>query len=498
MRAARSTFPIVLLWGASMACAQQVAATNAGLQLTIYNDKFAVVRTMLPLDLHPGVNEVTTSDVTRMLEPDSVVLRFPGRQLGVLEQNYDAGVVDEPTLLSRYEGKTLKYQVTSPRVKLSDNGAAQLVPEMTSDVTIVRGGTQPIFVVDGHLQFFAPGRMLFPSDTKSLLLKPTLNLRLQADRAERSMAELGYITRGLAWQVSYNLVVPEAPAGFGANSSERGDLTGWVTMHNDSGENFENATVQLMAGDVAKIVDQAVDHLRMMNGPTAGAMNVSVSLPTEKPFDDFHLYALPRSVTLLDHEIKQVQLLNVSGIDVQRSYQYDSTTVDTRFYNGGYFNEQQYLGVPNKKVGIREEVRNARTNRLGIPLPSGRLRLYRRETSGQLQFVGESLVPHTPQDQVVSLTIGNAFDLTGDRRQTHFQVDGNARTLDESYEIKLSNAKAQPVTIHAVEHLNRGENWKVTGKSMDFDQRDSTTIDFPVLVPANGSVTVSYSVHYSW
>jgi len=131
-------------------------------------------------------------------------------------------------------------------------------------------------------------------------------------------------------------------------------------------------------------------------------------------------------------------------------------------------------------------------------LPAGRLRLYRRDTGGQMQFVGEGLIPHTPAEQPLKITSGNAFDLTAVRRQTDFHVDSNNHVIDESFEIKLSNQKLQPVTIHAVEHMNRSQNWEITARSTQFTKRDSATIDFPVSVPAKGEVTLTYSVRYTW
>jgi len=133
-----------------------------------------------------------------------------------------------------------------------------------------------------------------------------------------------------------------------------------------------------------------------------------------------------------------------------------------------------------------------------MPLPAGRIRLYRRDTGGQMQFVGESMIAHTPAEQTVKVVSGNAFDVTAKRRQTNFHVDGLHRMIDESFEIKLSNQKAQAVTVHAVEHMYRCENWEITAKSSNFIKRDSSTIDFPILVPAKSDATLTYTVHYTW
>lgn len=487
----RICLPLPLL-SFAFAAAQQPSASPA--QLTIYNGDFAVARTSIALDLHAGTSEALTTEVTSRLEPDSVVLRdAEGRhRFRVLEQNYDAGVVNQQWLLNKFEGKTLDFQVAGPFTAVTDSGAVKFAPPQIVQGRVVRAGNDPLIEVNGHLQFQLPGTPLFPANTEGLLLKPTLRWQIESEQAQRFTAELDYITHGMTWQATYNVVVPETTETTG---SEKAEVLGWVTVQNDSGTDFPQATLQLMAGDVAKLPEAKADYRRMAN-ETVLAM-AAAPMVTQKAFDDFHLYDLHRTVALRHGESKQVQFLEASGVTVTRSYVYngnaalgyplDEPNQDRGFENSG-----------NRTVAIRQEIKNAEVNHLGMPLPAGRLRLYRRETSGQVQFVGESTVQHTPADQIVDISIGNAFDLTGERRQMDFHVDGRAHTLTESFEIKLSNAKAQPVTIHAVEHLNRGQNWEITAKSGPYTKRDSSTIDFPVSVPAKGSTTLTYTVHYTW
>ena len=253
-----------------------------------------------------------------------------------------------------------------------------------------------------------------------------------------------------------------------------------------------------MAGEVAKLKGMFGGS---MGGPVAlRAMEMVAAAPqvTQKEFDDFHLYDLHRTVTLPNKESKQVQFLEASGVTVTRTYKYDGAQMGLPYGLGYHYTDRDFGSTESKTVAIREEIKNSEANHLGMPLPAGRLRLYRRETTGQMQFVGESQIQHTPADQKIDVTSGNAFDLTGDRKQTDFHTDTRAHTIDESFEIKLSNAKSQPVTIHAIEHMNRAQNWQVTAKSSDYTKQDSATLDFPVQVPAKGSTTLTYTVHYSW
>ena len=482
--------------------AQNPSATGST-QLTIYNQDFAVARTTIPLDLHIGSNEVLTTNVTSQLEPDSVVLRDPtGRNIiKVAEQNYDAAVVNQQWMLEKSEGKMLDFQVQSGGQYVTSAGELRDYPARFVQGRILRAGNQsagdpPLIEVNGKMQFQLPGTPVFPASTDGLLLKPTLRWQIDSAKAASFPAELDYLTKGMSWQATYNVVLPETTDTTGA---ELADIIGWVTIQNNSGTDFPRATIQLMAGDVAEIRDTFVLKSRVSSGMAGGIMGGIATAPTQKAFDDFHLYDFHRTLALHNGETKQVQFLEASRVSVRRTYQYEGNSPVVQPFYPGFHNEQQYLGNSgNTHVAILQEIKNSTANHLGMPLPAGRIRLYRKETGGQMQFVGEGMITHTPTEQTVKLVSGNAFDLSAKRRQTEFHVDSQRRTIDESFEIKLSNQKAQPVTIHAMEHMNRGENWEVMAKSSDFIKRDSSIIDFPVLVPAKGDTTLTYTVHYNW
>ena len=471
--------------------------------LTIYNQDFAVARTQIDLDLHPGHNEVTTTQVTSQLEPDSVVLRdTTGKSsFHILEQNYDAGVVDQQWLLQKYEGKTIDFQTGGGAVV-----DGKFVPGPTIPGKIIRAGTQadgspqsqPLIEVGGEMQFQLPGTPLFPATTDGLLLKPTLRWQIGSEKDQKLSAELAYVTGGFSWEATYNIVAPESA---GAGTEDKADVIGWVTIHNQSGTEFPQARIKLMAGDVAKIVP------RSYNGPVAGrmySMAQSVVEPevTQKAFDDFHLYDLNRTVSLRNGEIKQIQFIEANGVTVARSYTYDGARGNLQPYSNFADNiiQQRNYGLDsgNTKVQIIQQIKNSQANHLGIPLPAGRIRLYRRDSDGQMEFVGESTINHTPTEDTVKITTGSAFDIKGTRRQTDFHINQNGHDLDETFEIKLTNQKPQPVTVNVVEHLYRGDNWEIQEKSTDFTKLDSHTLQFPIQVPAKGEATLTYSVRYSW
>jgi hypothetical protein len=475
---------------------QQFAQQTPPTALTIYNQDFAVARTTVNLDLRPGPNEVTTTQVTSQLEPDSVVLRNPRdsakSSFSITEQNYDAGVVTQDWMLQHYEGKAIDFQLPP-----NQNGQSQIVKG-----TIIRapGQTgQPLIEVDGQMRFQLPGTPLFPASTDGLLLKPTLRWQIHSDRSEKLAAELAYITGGLSWEATYNIVAPEDSA-----PNQKADIVGWITIHNQSGTDFPQAAIKLMAGDVAKIVNQPRQFNRSMAMMQAGAMAPEPQV-TQKAFDDFHLYNLNRTVSLRNGEIKQVQFIASSALTLLRTYVYDGAE-GTQFWYGNGLNQQQDYGIDtgSHKVHIVQQFKNTESNHLGIPLPAGRVRLYRQDsdgpddTTGQVEFVGESTIPHTAAEETIHLTTGSAFDIKGTRRQTDFHVSEKGHIVDETFEIKLTNQKAQSVTVNVLEHLYRGNNWQITAKSSDYTKLDSHTVQFPLQVPSKGETTLAYTAHYTW
>ena len=460
--------------------------------LTIYNQNFAVVRDTVPLDLKSGANAMIYSGATAQVEPDSVILRDPAgkHSLQILEQNYRNDPVSQELLLSLFEGKTIDFE----NVRTKDSTQiTELIPGKIVRSGFVPGGgnTQPIIEVNGKLQFSLPGEPLFPDLGSDTILKPAFNWLLQSDKPGSFDAEVGYVTGGFDWSASYNLVSPE--------KGDYCDLVGWITMNNNSGKTFDNAKIKLLAGDVNKIQPPhvtAIGGMRMFKA--AMAMDAAEApAVSEKAFDEFHLYSIARPTTLHDHETKQVEFVHAEKMYAPTAiYVYDGAT-GYQFYGLNY--DQGYGQSDNKKIIVQREFKNAETNQLGIALPAGKLRFYRRDSDGQLQFVGENTIDHTPRNETVRVTTGNSFDLVGERKQTNFRVDTSEKWIDETFEIKLRNRKkTDAVEIRAVEHLYRWSNWSITAKSDDFVKKDSQTIEFRIPVKPDEEKTVTYTVHYSW
>ncbi len=495
-------------------CLVGLGARTAGAQqprLTMYNQNFAVVRVAVPLDLKAGVNRIRLSDVTAYLEPNSVILRDPTGQypLRILEQNYRADPVTQGSMLQRYEGKTINFLVV-------EDGHAEITPgkiirsgyvppgppynpyqpQYAAQPQIPPGARQPIIEVNGQLRFSLPGQPLFPALAAGSILKPILSWVIQSQKAGHVNAELSYITSGMDWDATYNVIEPR----HGKTLS----LVGWVTMHNHSGMTFHHAQIDLMAGTVHKLQPQAYGYAGGMIGGMAstGMGGPQPPLVTQQPFDEYHLYTLHRPVTLRDQETKQIEFIHASGIQSRRYYVYDGVWIPPNQYNGWNMDmirqNRDYGTQSTPQVRVMRSFANTSANHLGLPLPAGRLRFYRENSGGNLEFLGEARVKHTAANDRVRAYTGNAYDLAGDRRRTNYVIDTFRRTLDESFEIRLRNHKTQPVEIRIIEPLYRGRTWEILQHSDPFVKQNSQTIEFRVQVPANGEKTVTYTVHYTW
>ena len=477
--------------------------------LTIYNQNFAVVREQLPLDLKAGENQININDITMHLEPDSVILRDPtGKHaVQVLEQNYRADPVSELLLLSLYEGKTIDFEVSTPQGVQTIKGkvirsgyiphswsAMNLYGQQYYQSQMSAASEQPVIEVNGQLRFSLPGTPVFPALTDDTILKPRLEWLLATDKAGKFPAELSYVTGGMTWQADYNIVAPE--------KGDLVDVVGWVTMDNQTGKTFQNARIKLMAGDVNKIQPGA--NGRSYNQMVTAEAAASIFGPpvTEKTFDEYHLYTLERSTTLRDRETKQVEFIHAAGVASKQVYIYDGAKIDPNRYNGWAWenirNDHSYGTESNPKIWVMREFRNSESNHLGMPLPKGRVRFYRRNDDGQVEFTGENVIDHTPRDEAIRIYTGNAFDLTGERRRTDYTVETSKRTATESFEIKVRNHKKEAAEVRVVEHLYRGPNWDIASSSAEFKKTDSHTIEFPVTIAPDEEKTISYAAHYTW
>jgi len=446
------------------------APPKEGVALTVYNQNFAVVKEVRTLKLPEKISTVQFRDVAKQIDPTSVHFKSLTDPQGttVLEQNYEFDLVSADKLLDKYIDRPLavitkdgkKYDGT-----LLSFDAKQLVLQG-------RGGLYMIQRPD-NVQNIEFGKL-----PEGLLTRPTLVWQVATGRPGDHLAQVTYQTTGLSWRADYSAVI--------SADDTRMDLSGWVTLRNECGAGFKDAKLKLMAGDVRRVQPPAPPQglAAAANRARAGAGAGFV----EKTFFEYHLYTLGRPTTVNENQVKQVELLTAADVPVTKRYVFEP---------GGRYWHRRY-GQPNTyKVNVFIEFKNSKESKLGMPLPKGKIRTYKRDADdGDLEFVGEDQIDHTPKDEELKLYVGDAFDLVGEKTVTDRKQE--KRWRQETIRIDLRNHKDEAVTILVREHLTRGGQWSITAKSQDFKKIDATTIEFTVPLPANGKAQVTYTVDYRW
>ncbi|MGZ0656947.1 DUF4139 domain-containing protein [Coraliomargarita sp. W4R72] len=473
-----------------LVCASSLSAQTA---ITVYNGNFGVVRDTVPLQLSEGMTEQSYSGVTSQLEPESVILRDPTGKvaISVIEQSYRGDPIDQQGLLQMFEGKSIRFLKVVDGKEVIEAGKIIRAPSMVTTTNQYGNQQQqmmePIIEVDGELMTRLPGTPLFPSLGDDSILEPTLSWKLHSSKQADFDAQLSYLTNGMSWKSDYNLVLPE--------EGDDVTLTGWVSVENNTGTSFQDASIKLIAGDVNKVVEQPQQYRKEVY---AMAMADSRAAPQveAKKFDEFHMYSLPLKTTLRDRETKQVEFVRSEKVATQKLYIYDGSG-GTRYYSGVNTN-QNYGQNKQPDVAIYREFKNSEDNGLGVALPAGKARFYRMDSDGQLEFTGENTIDHTPKNETIRVYLGNAFDLVGERTRTEFYQHPSRNMMRETFEVEIRNRSEKEVTVQVVEHLYRGSNWEIQKGSDTYEKTDAQTIEFPVTVTANKTKTVSYTVEYTW
>lgn len=453
-------------------------ASEPGISLTVYNQGTALVRDRRQFDLSDGFNEVAFTDVASQMDPTSVLFRSLTDPEGtlVLEQNYEFDLVGVAALLQRY--------IDQPIRVLTQDGTAYegTLLSAQGDVILQASDGRVRVVTQGNIQDFS-----FPELPEGLITRPTLVWSLQAGQAGTHDVEVTYLTGGISWTADYVLLL--------AGDEQRLDLDGWISLNNNSGASFENALLKLIAGDLQRL--QTADMVAMEMG-YGGAPAPTPTGVEQREFFEYHLYEIPRPVTVNDREIKQIEFVSAAGIPADRFFVYDGLQCQNYYWYcapAGYPQTDPSYGVAtNPRVMVMVEFD---TDEIEADLPRGRVRVYQEDVDGAALLIGEDTIDHTPEGETVQLYVGDAFDIIGERIQTDFRTP-NTHSLEEEYSITLSNHKDEAVEVRVVEHLFRWSEWSIFTANADYTEMDSSTIEFRITVPANGEATIRYGVRYTW
>ncbi len=436
------------------------ADDREAVSVTVYNSNLGLVRETRRLTLPAGITELNFSDVASQIMPQTVHIRSltDPSGLGVLEQNYEYDLLSPQKLLDKFVGK---------EIKVLRDGA-----EVPITILSTHGGL--VYRMGDRIFTDPPGKMIFPGLPENLLPNPTLIWRLENQTTRPQKIEATYLTQGMTWKSDYVAILDK--------EDQKIDLTGWVTLDNKSGATFKNAKLKLVAGDVNRVLDR----YEMRDAPRALEMAAAKSgaAPfTEESFFEYHLYSLQRPTTLKDNQTKQVTLLEANQVSVKKRFLY---------YGAQHFYRSQY-GAPisNQKVGVYVEIANKKENQLGMPLPKGTLRVYKADSDGSLQFIGEDQIDHTPKDEMIKIKMGDAFDLAAERKQTEWKKIA-WDTYEVAFEVSLRNHKETPATISVIEPIPG--DWEILKTTHDYTKVEAHTVQFDVPVGKDKEVKLQYRV----
>ena len=447
---------------------------------------YAVVRQERELTFTRGRNNVRFADVAAFIDPTTVMFESLTDPAGtsVVEQNFQFDLVSHEKLLQKYIDQTVKVdQVRGNSV------------ESFSGTLLSTSGGMILKRDDGSVQMLPSNTgVTLPSLPGGLITRPTLVWDISAQKAGAHRTRVSYQTTGITWWADYNLTYSE---GANANACKL-DVGAWVSIVNQSGASYPEAKLKLIAGDVQRAQAQG----RVYNAPAAKAMardEASAGF-AEKAFFEYHLYTLGRPTTLPDNSTKQIELFPAArNVPCEKTLVYYGLAPGYYGYGASPYTDRNFSTQSNKKVDVYLGFKNAQENNMGMPLPSGRIRVSKMDSADRtLEFIGEDVIDHTPKNEKVLIKLGSAFDVVGERRQVDFKIDTSRKTMSEEIEVKLRNQKKEAVNVIVKENLYRWTNWQITAHTHDFEKQDARTIHFPVRIAAGGEAVVRYTVQYTW
>jgi hypothetical protein len=483
--------------------APRLAGERASVDLTIYNVNMALVREERPIQFTVGTNQIILPDIPATI--DGTSLHFASltnpKAVRVLEQNFQYDLVHHAKLMEKYIGREVEFIRVHPKTqeeytvrgRLLATGWQQQPAQYGSgrfpQTPTYSYSGQMLAEINGKVEISPAGRLVLPSLDEGLILKPQLQWLINSSVAGEHRVEISYLAGELSWDCNYVALLNEGDT--------RLDLTGWVTLRNTSGTSFKNAGLKLVAGDVNLIQDE----MRTSRGVMM-EMDVADAEPQfqQKELFEYKLYALQRRTDVNNNETKQVELTSARQAPANKVFVYDGLADVWRLWwgNTGYRDQKSFGQQSNPKVGVFVLFRNEEKSGLGIPLPKGKVRVYKKDDEGKEQFIGEDRIDHTPKDEEVRLYLGNAFDLVGSRVQKDYRVVVSGHVVEEAFEITVKNHKAEQVEVLVYEHPWRWSQWEIVKSDAKWEKVDQSTVKFPITIPKDGEKKVTYTVRYTW
>ena len=432
-------------------------------QLTVYSSNLGLVKDIRKVELPVGQAELRFMDIASHIIPVTVHARSLNHpeDFAILEQTYHYDLMSADKLLDKYVGEKIKIIIWN---EFQDR-------KEVVEATLLSNEQGQIYEIKDEIYLGHPGYKVLPGIPEDFTAKPTLMWLYDNRTKEAHKLEVSYLTSNMNWKADYVVILQEDDRSL--------DISGWVTLANESGATYKNAGLKLVAGEVHRVTERFGERSYMMKAvPEAQAPSFE-----ERAFFEYHLYDLKRKTTIKDKETKQISLLEALGVETEK----ELLVYGTRSYFTRPYTEE----IPKQPVNVYIKFKNSEDEDLGMPLPAGIMHLYKKDDEGSLQFIGEDRIEHTPKDEEIKLKVGEAFDVVAERIQTDYKKI-TTRVHESEWEIALRNRKETDITVGIVELLLG--NWQIISSSHPYEKVDAFTIRFDVNVPKGEEIKVNYRV----
>ncbi len=463
---ALTALPLLVISGLFNPLAAEVRSTaenQSELSLTIYNGGRALVRDSRQLKLPAETNRVALMDVAEKIMPQTVAIEG----LDVLEQNYDFDLLSPASLVQKNIGKKV-------RLARRSNETGETMEWSEGTILSTNGGII-LKMADGSLESLQQANnyhMVFDDIPQNLRTSPTLSLLLKQATQGQKNIELTYLTTGLNWQSDYVLQL---------NDEENlASLDSWITLNNDSGISYNDAHLQLLAGDVNMQQPQMMRTMMEDNVKMRATMSTAVS---QQALHGYHLYSIPHKTTINDKQSKQIKLFANKNIPVYKRLE-DKSYVNSHGLDPEKSKPDQFLIFKNTKP------------ELGIPLPQGTIRVYAKDTSGNKQFIGEDAIQHTAINEQLEIKLGKAFDISVERMTRKFHQLSKKQT-QLSREIKVNNGSKLSQTVN-ISEIMPTQSWQIKNSSQPFSSPAPSMAEFTLTIAPLTELLVTYEVTISY
>jgi hypothetical protein len=438
----------MLVLGAAL-CVLPVCALADDLKVTVYNSNMGVVKATRSTELVKGTNRISVDDIAARIDPTSVKVTFDGRgEIDVVEQNFEYDLIGPDKMLQKYldhEVDVTTEDGSEYRGRLLGFDGKNLVLALSDDRTAIVSKDKATDIV------------LPPLET-GLIVKPTLIWEVRSSARTSADMEVSYITDGLNWHAEYVAAL--------SDDDKRMSLASWVSVENNSGTSYQDARLKLIAGEVHRAEEKKLRRAPVPEMELAAAPQIQ-----EKAFFEYHMYTLDGTTTIKDNEVKQIQFLGDTEVKAEKQYDFDATR--------------------NENVMVVMRFRNSEDSGLGVPLPAGKVRVFKTDVDGSLEFVGEDMIDHVPKDEEVKLYVGDAFDIVAERTRTDYNRISD-RLTEETIQIELRNHKREAATIVVTEHPYG--DWEIRRESQPYRKVKADQIEFELTVEPDSTSVVTYTL----